>query len=212
MDNCLPCAFAPMPRFVACVSLAEANHRKVSMTAQPFSRLAHVRQMSAYNTWMNDKLYVAAASLPPADVVADRKAFFGSIQATLGHIAVADTIWLQRFATHPAHYASLQPLRGLPVQRDLGAQPFADLAALAAHRRSLDHMIEAWAAEVTETDLDHALEYVNTRGDSFRKPYFFLVMHFFNHQTHHRGQVTTLLTQTGVDVGSTDLSTLIADV
>lgn len=182
------------------------------MTIHPFSRLAHIRQMSAYNSWMNDKVYAAIAGLPPADVVVDRKAFFGSIQATLGHIAVADTIWLQRFATHPANYPALRALRGLPIQRDLRAQPFDDLASLAAHRRSLDHMIEAWVAEMTEADLDHALVYVNTRGDSFRKPYFFLIMHFFNHQTHHRGQVTTLLSQAGVDVGSTDLSTLIVDV
>jgi uncharacterized damage-inducible protein DinB len=183
-----------------------------SMTTSFPLRRDHVRQMAAYNAWMNNKVYAAAASLPADDVVADRGAFFGSIHATLTHIAVADTIWLQRFAKHPANYAALEPLRGLPIQRDLTAQPFGDLPALTEHRLYLDGVINAFADAITEDDLDHALVYANTRGETFRKPYFFLLMHFFNHQTHHRGQVTTLLTQAGVDVGATDLSALIADV
>jgi len=180
------------------------------MTNHAPSRRDHVRQMAAYNRWMNEKIYAAAASLPASEVMEDRGAFFGSIHATLSHIAVADMIWLQRFAGHPARYAALEPVRGKPISSDLKAQPFGDLAGLAEHRRFLDGLIEAWADAVTEDDLDQALEYVNTRGDAFRKPYFFLVMHFFNHQTHHRGQATTLLMQAGVDVGVTDLSALIA--
>lgn len=182
------------------------------MTIHASLRSDYVRQMAAYNRWMNDKVYAAASKLPSAEIVADRGAFFGSIHGTLSHIAVADMIWLQRFADHPARYAALDPFRGLPIQRDLTAQPFGDLAALAGHRRSLDGVIEAWAGAVTEEDLDHVLEYVNTRGEAFRKPYFFVITHFFNHQTHHRGQVTTLLAQAGADVGVTDLSALIASI
>src|SRR5262245_59054710 len=102
------------------------------------SRRDYLRQMAAYNRWMNDKVYAAAATLPSADVMADRGAFFGSIHATLSHIAVADTIWLQRFAAHPANYTALEPLRGVPIQRDLTARPFGDLPALTSHRRFLD--------------------------------------------------------------------------
>lgn len=182
------------------------------MNAHTPSRGDHIRQMAAYNRWMNQKVYAAAATLPSNDVMADRGAFFGSIHATLSHIAVADMIWLQRFAAHPANYAALESLKGVPIQRDLAAQPFGDLAALTSHRRYLDGVITAWAEAVSEDDLDHVLDYQNTRGEAFRKPYFFLIMHFFNHQTHHRGQVTTLLMQAGVDVGSTDLSSLIGDV
>ncbi|AIF49401.1 DinB family protein [Dyella japonica] len=181
------------------------------MTTHAPLRRDHVRQMAAYNRWMNDKVYAAAASLPATEVMADRGAFFSSIHGTLSHIAVADMIWLQRFAGHPAGYVALDPVRGLPIQRDLSARPFGDLAALTEHRRFLDGVIEAWADAVSEEDLDQVLAYANTRGEAFRKPYFFLVMHFFNHQTHHRGQVTTLLAQAGVDVGATDLSALIAE-
>lgn len=182
------------------------------MTIMTTGRRDYVRKMAAYNSWMNDKLYTAAGSLPAHEIVADRKAFFGSILATLNHIAVADTIWLQRFATHPAHYAMLDVVRQLPIRRNLAEQPYGDLATLGQHRRFLDGVIERWADAVTEDDLNQVLAYANTKGVVSSKPFFFLLMHFFNHQTHHRGQVTTLLTQAGVDVGPTDLSVIIEEV
>lgn len=54
--------------------------------------------MAEYNRWMNERMYDAAATLPESVVVADMKAFFGSILGTLNHVAVADTIWLHRFS------------------------------------------------------------------------------------------------------------------
>lgn len=182
------------------------------MTTVSTSRRDYVRKMAAYNTWMNDKVYATAGRLPESEIVADRKAFFGSILATLNHIAVADTIWLQRFATHPAGYAMLDVVRELPLRSNLAEQPYGNLAALAEHRRFLDGVIGHWADSVADAHLDHVLTYANTKGVVSKKPFFFLVMHFFNHQTHHRGQVTTLLTQAGVDVGPTDLSMIIEEV
>jgi uncharacterized damage-inducible protein DinB len=59
--------------------------------------------------------------------------------------------------------------------------------------------------------LSVVLTYANSKGVVSSKPFFGIVMHFFNHQTHHRGQATTLLSQAGVDVGVTDLMALIPD-
>ena len=73
----------------------------------------------------------------------------------------------------------------------------------------LDSTISAWVKVVTDQDLDHVLHYANSKGVISDKQFFSLVMHFFNHQTHHRGQATTLLMQAGVDVGVTDLLMLI---
>ena len=176
------------------------------------SRCDYVRKMAAYNTWMNDKVYASAANLPTQEIVAERNAFFGSILGTLNHIAVADTIWLQRFASHPAHYAMLDAVRDLPKRTNLAEQLYGDLAALREYRRFLDGVIERWADAVSESDLDQVLAYANTKGIASRRPFFFVLMHFFNHQTHHRGQVTTLLTQAGVDVGPTDLLMLIEEI
>jgi uncharacterized damage-inducible protein DinB len=73
----------------------------------------------------------------------------------------------------------------------------------------LDAVISSWANCVTDADLNQVLQYANTKGVVFARRFFSLVMHFFNHQTHHRGQATTMLSQAGVDVGITDLLALI---
>jgi uncharacterized damage-inducible protein DinB len=164
-----------------------------------------VMLLARYNAGMNRKLYDAAAQLPPAAVSADRKAFFGSVLGTLNHLVAADTIWLKRFAAHPSRFAALDALRDGAVPNNLAQSYGDDLAALRVHRTRLDAVITALAAELRQADLDQALVYQNSRGVPFKRHFGSLLLHFFNHQTHHRGQATTLLTQAGVDVGVTDL-------
>ncbi len=171
--------------------------------------LDYVRLMASYNEWMNAKLYEAALTLPEAELRVDRKAFFGSILGTLNHIVVADTIWLKRFAHHPANFAELSPMHGLPAPTALEQILFADITALHAHRKMLDQIIIKWVATIEGPELDHVLHYANMKGVVSDKRFFHLMMHFFNHQTHHRGQASTLLFQAGVDVGVTDLMMLI---
>jgi uncharacterized damage-inducible protein DinB len=86
------------------------------------------------------------------------------------------------------------------------------LAKLAAHRARLDEAINALAAELTPADLEQPLDYRNTKGLPFRKRFGSLLLHFFNHQTHHRGQASTLLFQAGIDIGVTDLLVLVDDI
>lgn len=176
------------------------------------SRSEHIRLMARYNEWINAKLYQAAASLPDAEIGADRKAFFGSILGTLNHVMVGDIIWLKRFASHPADSAALDALRALPAPARLDQILDADLGRLWTRRRELDGLIVDWAAAMQESELDHVLSYSNMQGVVARRDFFSLVMHFFNHQTHHRGQATTLLSQAGVDVGGTDLLAVIPDL
>lgn len=174
-------------------------------------RVEHACLMAQYNQWMNSRLYEAAMRLSPDELSADRNAFFGSIIGTLNHLVVADTIWLKRFAAHPANFAALQPIMALPTPERLNQLLFTDIHALAEHRNTIDGVIKAWTASMTEQDLDHVLQYANMRGNVFRKNFYSLVMHLFNHQTHHRGQTTTLLFQAGVDPGVTDLMMIIPD-
>jgi uncharacterized damage-inducible protein DinB len=173
------------------------------------SNTSYVRRMAAYNQWMNSRLYAAAATLPAEALAADRKAFFGSIIGTLNHLATGDILWLKRFGAHPARYAALEPVAALPTPASLGALHTPDLAQLRALRERLDAAILAMADAVTEADLDHPVAWINSRGEASRKNFFEVLIHFFNHQTHHRGQVTTLLSQEGVDMGPTDLLLLI---
>ena len=169
----------------------------------------HAALLAEYNAWMNAKLYAAAAKLGASELAKDRGAFFGSILGTLNHLVVGDTIWLKRFAAHPSNPAALDPIRALPQPLALNEVLFTDLAALKARRELIDAAIKAWAAALTEADLGHVLHYANSKGVKSQKRMSNLVMHFFNHQTHHRGQATALLFQAGQDVGVTDLLALI---
>lgn len=173
------------------------------------NRIEHIILMARYNQWMNRKLYDAAGGLSDAELQLDRQAFFGSILGTLNHLALGDTVWLKRFAQHPAGYAALVPLNAIATPIDLTRLAFADLRELTARRAWLDQLIIDWAHTLQEPELDHRLHYHNMRGAPAEKPFFGLLAHFFNHQTHHRGQATTLLTQAGLDVGTTDLLALI---
>jgi uncharacterized damage-inducible protein DinB len=165
----------------------------------------YVTTMAAYNAWMNEKVYAAAARLPEDELMRERGAFFGSIFGTLSHLVVADTVWLRRFATDPMHADALAPLRAMPAPERLDERPCADLPALARRRSELDAVLVAWAAGLTDDALRGTLRYSDMRGNPHEREAFALLMHLFNHQTHHRGQATTLLSQAGQDVGVTDL-------
>jgi uncharacterized damage-inducible protein DinB len=171
----------------------------------------YVVQMARYNAWMNDQVFEAAAQLTEEALMLDRQAFFGSLFGTLNHIAVADTVWLKRFAGALPHSA-LAATHGLSMPRALDIELFNDFDGLRTYRELLDRIIEKWAAELTDDDLSHTLHYTNMQGVPAHKPLGGVLMHFFNHQTHHRGQATTLLTQAGQDVGVTDLITLIPNL
>lgn len=160
--------------------------------------------LASYNASMNTRLYAAAAALPKDALLADRGAFFGSIMGTLNHIVAGDTIWLRRFMGHPASFSSLQAMADIPAPSGLAHIYSDDLDKLLEHRVRLDAITSALAAEVRDADLAQVLTYRNSRGEC-RKHFGSLLLHLFNHQTHHRGQATTLLSQSGVDVGVTDL-------
>ncbi|MER2605866.1 MAG: DinB family protein [Siculibacillus sp.] len=174
-------------------------------------RIDLFRRTADYNAWMNAKVYDAAATLSPEQIAQERGAFFGSILGTLNHIVVGDTIWMQRFAGLGLGRA-LEPLAAIEAPRTLRDLVFPDLDGLRGRREALDAMITAWIGELGESDLDGVLAYRRINGEAERKPLAPLLLHFFNHQTHHRGQASTLLMQAGVDIGVTDLLVRIANV
>ena len=175
------------------------------------NRTDHICLMARYNEWMNAKLYEAAGRLSDEELAADRKAFFGSIIGTLNHVVAGDTLWLRRFSAHPTVFPAFAILSDLPVPTSLNQVLFPDIRSLSAHRKQLDQIILDWAQSITEPDLDVVLSYTNMKYVAAKRNFFRLLMHFFNHQTHHRGQATTLLSQAGVDVGVTDMLMLIPD-
>lgn len=92
-------------------------------------RIDHIRLMARYNSWMNERLYAAASTLPDEALSAERGAFFGSILGTLNHLLVADRIWLGRYNAHPANFQALQALAGLEMPTRLDQPMAADIRA-----------------------------------------------------------------------------------
>lgn len=165
--------------------------------------------MAEYNCWMNTRLYDAAAKLTEQQLFEERGAFFGSLFDTLNHIAVADTIWLHRFTLHPELSWMKERLDPFPQPASLTQRLAHSLAQLREYREKADMLIAEFSNRITEGQLAGTLHYSNTAGQQQAKSIGPLLQHLFNHQTHHRGQATTLLFQAGVDVGVTDLVAII---
>ncbi len=154
----------------------------------------YARTMSAYNAWMNGRIYDACATLPDKTRKRDLGAFFKSIHGTLNHLLLADRVWLGRFAGTPFKVKSLDQ------------ELYADFGELRRQRTATDAEIARWAESLQLEDFTRELSYTSIVNPQPRQsPFWLTVTHFFNHQTHHRGQVTTLLKQCGVDPGVTDL-------
>jgi len=175
------------------------------------SLLPNLQLMSQYNQWMNQKIYQAARQLGNEAIEQDRGAFFGSIFKTLSHIWVADIIWLRRFAQHPQPFKSLSNLPELSSYTALDQTVANNIETLQKLRQELDKTIIKWCEEITPADLEHKLKYSDTKGNPYCKNFGQLVQHFFNHQTHHRGQVSTLINQQGIDIGVTDLLNILPE-
>ncbi|MEO7323507.1 MAG: DinB family protein [Dokdonella sp.] len=171
----------------------------------------HFEMMAAYNQWMNTRVYAASARLEEKDLHADKGAFFGSVFGTLDHLLVADTIWLKRFADHPASFRALDAMRPLPHPYSLTVPMHTRFDDLQKARFAMDDIIIALATEATDDAYAQTLTYANRAGEVFTNSYGELMQHVVNHQTHHRGQITTLLSQTGIDVGVTDLVAMVRE-
>lgn len=157
----------------------------------------YVQTMATYNRWQNRSLYRAAGGLSDATRRVDRGVFFGSIHATLNHLLWADTLWMSRFA------GWAKPRKGSIRESVNECETWDDLAA---GRADLDQRIKAWAFALRPADLGGDLTWHSAAVErEITKPRALLYVHFFNHQTHHRGQVHALLTVEGARLADTDL-------
>lgn len=157
---------------------------------------AYPRLMARYNRWQNENLVCVATLLPEDERRRERGAFFGSIHKTLSHLLWADQMWMSRFADRP------RPPGGVAESVVL----YPDWENLVRERRDLDEAIISWADAVDDGWLAGNLTwYSGAAKRELSKPCWELVVHFFNHQTHHRGQVHAMATAAGGKPGDTDL-------
>jgi uncharacterized damage-inducible protein DinB len=141
---------------------------------------------AGYNRWANERLYEAASRLSDADYRADRGAFFKSMHGTLNHMLVGDRIWMRRFTGEGEVPASLDAIL------------HEDFASLRAARRAEDDRIARYANSLTDEDLAGWFRYRTiTNPVDMEQQLAPALDHFFNHQTHHRGQAHMILTVLG---------------
>ncbi len=156
-----------------------------------------VRTMARYNAWQNKSIYGAASQLDDADRKKDRGAFFGSIHETLSHLLWGDQIWMARFAGTPAPSASsIQESRSM----------IDAWSELTSQREAFDEKLLDWSDVVNEEFLNGELSWFSgALNKHVTRQTGMLVTHMFNHQTHHRGQVNTMILQAGCRLDDTDL-------
>lgn len=169
----------------------------------------HYEVMARYNAWMNRKLYAAADTLTDEERRRDLGAFFHSLHGTLNHLVLTDRAWLVRFTADPSLLKSLDGTTPEFSGR-LDQELYADFATLRRERDKTDADIIAWARSLTSAALVAPIAYYSVAYErNYEHPLWWAVSHFFNHQTHHRGQATALLLQLGRDPGTTDLVDLL---
>lgn len=142
------------------------------------------QMFSGYNAWANERLYDAVSRVPDADYRADRGVFFKSLHGTVNHLLVTDRIWMRRFTG-----AGQAPDR-------LDAILFDNFEELRSARRSQDALINRYIDSLDDERLNGMMRYKTTSAPqkTVEQPLAPALDHFFNHQTHHRGQAHALLT------------------
>lgn len=168
------------------------------------AHLDQYRAFAKYNARFNRDLFAKVAELPAEARTRDMGAFFGSIEGTLNHILLADRVWLSRLRESGHDFPALEEADLELEIQSLGQAVAADFETLQAERIATDQLIMAWVEDLTDEILAAPMRYKNMAGTVREHTVWIAVSHLFNHQTHHRGQVTTLLKQAGVDPGVTD--------
>ena len=157
---------------------------------------AFVQRMARYNRWQNENLCGVADRLSDDERRRERGAFFGSIHKTLSHLLWADRIQMSRFTDVPKPTTAI---------RDSGSL-YADWDELKRGRSGFDQTMIDWADAVEPSWLAGEVTYYSGAIEKeLTRPRWVMVVHLFNHQTHHRGQVHCMLTQAGGKPSDTDL-------
>lgn len=146
----------------------------------------HFQMLASYNTLANRKLYEVCSQLSDAQRKQIRPAFFKSIHGTLNHIMIGDRIWMGRFKGQEMSSTGLDAIL------------YRDFEMLQKMRELEDKTIEVFVSNLSEGFFSNTITYVNSRGKAYKDPAQLLLAHFFNHQTHHRGQIHDMLTQTEI--------------
>jgi uncharacterized damage-inducible protein DinB len=157
--------------------------------------LATLRELYEFNYWARDRQLQACAELTPEQSLRPLGGSFSSVRDTLVHLLAVEWIWLERW-------------RGKsPTKQDLAefaAERFPTLESIRERWKPIEQGARDYLGDLTEQDLSKPLAYTNLQGQAWTYPLWRVLFHVLNHQSYHRGQITTLLRQLGASAVTID--------
>lgn len=167
--------------------------------------------MSLYNQRMNSQLMEHCLTLSADILNKDTHSFFPNIISYWNHILFGDLILMKRLAAN--NIGDLSPLDFSEFPKAVSPQDIyhTNLRDIALLRARVDALIIHFSNNLTEEDCERFITYTTTEGDVITKAVADITQHIFNHQAHHRGQLTCLLSQAGIDYGCMDLPIIVAE-
>ena len=151
-----------------------------------------IRTLFAFNAWANERTLRAVDSLSEEKLYVDLKTSFGSIHATLVHLCGAEDIWLQR-------------LNGAERGVFMSVEKFPTIAAVKEQWTKVTAGFAVYLESLKDADLEREFSFLNLKGEPVTQLVGQSLQHLVNHSTYHRGQITTLVRQSGGSPVGTDL-------
>lgn len=149
--------------------------------------------LAGYHVWAHDRMLKAVEPMADADYHADQGLFFRSVHRTLNHLLLVDRLWQGRLTGRPFAITGLD--QELVDERAALAREMREAAAM------LGHLVEG----LDDVRLEAPSAYLDTEGKRREYPLCLQLAHAFNHATHHRGQVTAVITRLGLESPVLDL-------
>jgi uncharacterized damage-inducible protein DinB len=153
--------------------------------------LQELKTLHAYNSWANNRLFEALATIPPDQYTKDMNSSHGGILGTMIHLVGAEKIWLERFQGSPQPFLTENPPKSLVELKAIWEKVGYDTAR--------------WLSGMSDKKLAETFTMKTTKGETYTHVYWQAFQHLMNHSTYHRGQVVTMMRQLGLKPPATDL-------
>ena len=169
------------------------------------------RMMAKYNQRMNVHLLEVCKQLSPEQLHEETNSFFSSVMCHWNHILFGDLIMLGRLIKNGLVQIEPSILEKLPVATSVNDKFANTLEELVLLRAIVDDVYVKAAQRLTSESCEQTISYKTSEGVALEKTVAEFFQHIFNHQTHHRGQLTCILSQFGLDYGCTDLPMIVPE-
>ncbi|GAA0820826.1 DinB family protein [Colwellia asteriadis] len=175
------------------------------------SLVKNFQMLARYNQRINNQLLTCCLTLSNAQLTANTNSFFPTIISYWNHLLFGDLILLGRLAKNNIANISIDDFSKFPTPKSPQDVYYNNLADIAQLREQLDRLIIQYCQQLTDEECRQSINYQTTEGQPMTKVVADVTQHIFNHQTHHRGQLTCILSQFNVDYGSMDLPVIVPE-